>query len=120
MKQFAILALVGIFVSGCARHRVFSDDDMGNISRVFKSVTFSPIHKQDPAFRDTLTFVRVEPSGEVVMTFTVDGKYEIRGKPGEVLSSVEMQHLPLNVWQTSYQNQTADIEYEAWTSRKKE
>ena len=90
---------------------------MGAVSRVYKAVIFSAKEKQQPVFGNILTFVRVEPSGEVVMTFKKDKEYEVRGEPWHDLAGTAELGFPLHVLETSPSAQWAKIEYEAWTSR---
>jgi len=117
MKNITAFCFFLVLTFACARKQVFQDDEMGAVSRVYKSVMFTANQKQHPAFHDLLTFVRVESTGEVVMTIRRDRDFEVRGKPWSPLTSPEIPNLPFAVLGTSFTNQTAVIEYEAWTSR---
>lgn len=112
-----VAILVTLFATACKRLSDSSEPNTnGTVSRLYKTITYSAAHNEDPALRENLRFVKVEDDLTVIMLFRADGRERVvRGRVGEALRS-EAGITPFIVMTASASNQTATIEYLAWSS----
>jgi hypothetical protein len=125
MRKLIFLFLAALLCASCSRQVVYRDDDTGKVVRVFRAVAFSASSPRNRAFRELLTFVRVENTGDVVMKLRgPQGRdIEIRAQRGALFSDrvggvgeSASKEIGLRVRDCSYAEQSATIEYEAWSA----
>ena len=125
MRIFIISMSAALFCISCSRQAAFRDDDTGKVVRVFRAAVFSTGSPHNRAFQDLLTFVRVDRSGDVIMTMHAPHGKDVEihagkgalftDRPGGIGESTSRE-IGLRVRDSSFHEQTATIEYEAWSA----
>jgi hypothetical protein len=114
--SISLCAIIFLFCA-CTRQNGSPRDFGGRVTRIYKSLAFSADHNQHPVPGGKLTLVDVKPDGSVEMTW--NDNFSAQGRPSSELFVIFSGYIgrPMFVLKTSYQKQTAEIEYEVVDER---